>query len=326
MPDDQPPSDAGAPPAAGEALRPTVMKAPPARTRRALVEPSPAAAPPVAAQPTALSGVRRERVAVSSRELHDFAPEATSAACADAARLLAGTVAETLDERKAVLWGHDAQVAYATAVAGTLSLAQEPLAQRARAHVDRMTQILAAIDLMAACGHGKGGLVASLARALNDRIDTPAELAGALAELRLLLDRLGAATGDLAGLADRLRRHAAAIDRIGHDVAAAALAARFLAQRIERDAPAVARRLVDRDIALTTTVAQIRQDDAIHRLQLQQPLALIALIQNVALLSLPGLLSSLAALQALAGARGASPTEARELAYQLQDVLQRLRN
>jgi len=328
VPDDQAPGDAGAPPpAAGDTPRPTVMKAPPARSRRT---PAAAALPlptaPLAVQPTAVRGTRRERVAVSAGDLHALAPQAPEALCAAAARLLADIAPATLDERKAVLWGHDLQAAYAAAVAGTLALVQEPLVERARAHVDRLTQILAAIDLMAVCGHGRSGLVASLARALNDRIDTPGELAGAVAELRLLLDRLSAATADLADLADRLRQHGSAIERIGHDVAAAALAAQYLALHVQATAPEVARRLDDRALGLTATVAQIRQDDAVHRLQLQRPLDLIALIQNVALVSLPGLLSALAALLALAGARGASPTEARELGYQLCDILAQLRN
>ena len=322
MPDDQPPSDAGAAPAAGEALRPTVMKPPPARARRSVAE-TPLASPLQAtgALPTAIRGVRRERVAVSARDLRALAPEASDAACAGAAGLLAETAPGTLNERQAVLWGHDVQKAYADAVAGTLAIAQDPLAERARAHVDRMAQILSAIDLLAVCGHGKGGVMAGLARAMNDRIDTPAELAGALAELRLLLDRLGAATSDLAGLADRLRQHGAQIARIEQDVEAAGLAARFLAQHVAHDAPDLARRFTDREMGLAATVAQIRQDDAIRRLQLQQPLDLIGLIQNVALVSLPGLLSGLATLLVLAKSRGASPTQARELAYQVRALV-----
>lgn len=325
MPEDKSSTDSGVPPVNGETLRPTIMKAPPARGRGAKAEASaPVPLPPAAsgvARPTTLRGVRRERLAVTPRELRELAPEASAATCEAAVRVLAETVAERLDQRKAVLWGHDLQKTYGDEVTGTLALVQDPLAEQARAHVDRMTQLLGSIDLMAVCGHGKGGVLAGLARSMNDRIDTPGELAGALGELRLLLDRLGTATEGLAGLAHRLRQHAGDIDRIGGEVDATALAALFLARHFERDAPDLSRLLTDRAMSLTATMAQIRQGDSLHRLQLQQPLNLIGIIQNVALVTLPGFLTNLAALLALAKSRNVSPTEARDMSYQLRDVL-----
>ena len=326
MPQDKPSRDPAAPPGTGEALRPTVIKPPAAGARGRKAAPS-AAAPPTPrepSRPTALPGTRRVRIEASPRELRALSPEASAAVCEAAARLLEQTVADTMNERKAVLWGHELQKAYGDEVGATLALAQDPLAEQARAHVDRMTQLLASIDLMAVCGHGKGGLLSRLASSMNDRVDTPAELAGALGELRLLLDRLGDATASLATLADRLHQRAGAIDRIGRDVDAAAVAALFLARHFEREAPALARRFDDRATSLTATVAQIRQGDAVHRLQLQRPLDLIGVIQNVALVMLPGLLAAMAALLALAKSRGASPTEARDMSHQLRDILNQL--
>jgi len=322
--EDKPSNGSGAPPGGGP-LRPTVMKAPAARERVRPAETPPAAAiaAPASAGPTTVRGTRRERVTVTPRELAALAPEATPATCAGAARLLAGTVVETLTERKAVLWGHDLQKAYGDLMTGTLALAQDPLAEQARAHVDRMTQILAAVDLMAVCGHGKGGLLAHVARAMSDRIDTPAELGQALGELQLLVQRLGAATDGLAGLADRLQRHAGAVARLEAEVDAAALAALWLARHAEGEA--LAHRFTDRAMSLSATVAQMRQGDSLHRLQLQQPLDLIGVIQNVALVSLPGFLTGLAALLALATSRGASPTEARDMSWRLRDLLTQLK-
>jgi len=325
VPEDKPSNGAGAPPGGG-ALRPTVVKAPAARERvRAADPPSPAAAPvpaPAPGRPTSVRGTRRERVAVTARELGDLAPESCAATREAAARVLAATVVETLNERKAVLWGHDLQKAYSGLMTGTLALAQDPLVEQARAHVDRMTQILAAVDLMAVCGHAKGGLLAHVARAMSDRIDTPVELGRALGELQLLVDRLGAATEGLAGLADRLRRHAGAIERLEGEVDAAALAALWLARHAEGEE--LSRRFTDRAMSLSATAAQMRQGDALHRLQLQQPLDLIGIIQNVALVALPGFLAGLAALLALATSRGASPTEARDMSWRLRDLLTQL--
>jgi hypothetical protein len=77
-------------------------------------------------------------------------------------------------------------------------------------------------------------------------------------------------------------------------------------------------------MSLSATAAQMRQGDALHRLQLQQPLDLIGIIQNVALVALPGFLAGLAALLALATSRGASPTEARDMSWRLRDLLTQL--
>jgi len=328
VPDDEASSGSDAPSGRDGTLRPTVMKLPAGRVRPSRGDAVPAPVAPADASPerlpTTIPGVRRTTFEASPQALRAVAPEAAAGTCEAAASLLAAVPVGGMNERKAVLWGHALQKSYADAMAATLALVQDPLAGQARAHVDRMTQILAAIDLMAACGHGKGGLLARLASPLSDRIDTQARLAAALDELHVLLDHLGAATTGLADLADRLRRHAAAMDRIERDVEAAAVAALFLARHHEREAPELARRFTDRAMSLTATVAQMRQGDAVHRLQLQQPLDLIGVIQDVALVTLPGFLSGLAALLALAGSRGATPTDARDMHHQLRHVLNQL--
>ena len=61
-------------------------------------------------------------------------------------------------------------------------------------------------------------------------------------------------------------------------------------------------------------------------LQIEQPLRLVAAIQNVALVTVPGLLGGIAALAAmLEERRQVTPTQAGELAYQLRTILQQLK-
>ena len=266
----------------------------------------------------------RERLGVAPRELRALAPEASEAACAAAARLLDAVVVDTLTERKAVLWGHELQKAHGDRVTGTLALAQDPLVEQARGHLGRMIEILGALDLQAVCGHERGGLLGSLGRSLGGRIDTPARLARALDELRLLLDRLEAAIDRLLDLADRLRRHAGAFAEIEGEVEAAALAALYLSNHLAARSPGLAQRFTERAMSLTATVAQLRQGEAVRRLQLEQPLQLTGAIQNVALVTLPGFVAALAALLTAARTRGASPTEAREMSYQLRGILDQL--
>jgi len=328
VPEEKPPTGPGAPPGQGEGLRPTVMKPPAARERAARPATAPpGTAPPVptALRPTTIPGVRRERLGATPDDLRALSPGASPAACAAAARLLETVAADKMNERKAVLWGHELQKAHGEQVTAMLALAQDPLLELARGHVARMTEILGAIDLMAVCGHDRRGLLGGLARSMNDRIDTPAELAEALAELQQLLDRMSGEIERLVALAERLRQVAAASGRIDGEAEAAALAALFLAQLFAREAPELPQRFTARGMSLTATVAQLRQNDPLQRLQLEQPLQLVGVIQNVALVTLPGFLAGLGALLGLAKSRGASPTEARDMSYQLRDLLHQLK-
>jgi hypothetical protein len=311
----------------GKGLRPTVIQPPAgdARSKRkGALMPSPVEAAPAAVEPTVIAGMRRHRIPVAPRELQALAPGTAPAVCAAAVRLLDGVVVQKLTERKAVLWGHEVQKAYGDQVTGTLALAQDPLVEQARSHVARMLEILGAIDLMAVCGHDNAGLVARVFKPVNGKIDTPAELGRALSELRLLLDRMNAAIARLLGLADKLRQHAAAMARVAGDIAAAALAAEFLSRHVTAPDPHVAQRFAERAMSLTATLAQVGQTDAVRRIQIEQPLQLIGAIQNVALVSLPGFIAGLAALLTLAKTQGASPTEARDMSYQLRHVIHRL--
>ena len=319
--------------------QPTVMKPPKARSRTSAPTPTatrrddaPAAAgavpravsPPTVATPTVVAGVRRERIDVDDARLQALAPDASAAVCRAAAQRIREVVDVRMSERKAVLWGHDAQKAYGERVTGTFSLAQDPVVEQARGWVNRMTTLLGAIDLMAVCGHGKGGLIGTLAKAVSNAIDTPRKLSVALDELRLLLERTGGAIDRLLQLKERLQQHVDAIAAIEREVEAAALAAQFLSGHFATKAPSLAQVFTDRHMSLTATLAQMRQSDPIHRLQIEQPLQLIAAIQNVALVSLPGCIAGMSALLALVTTKSASPTEARDMSYQLRDLIGKL--
>lgn len=311
----------------GKGLRPTVIQ-PPARDargrRRDASVPLSSQIAPQAGEPTVIAGVRRERIAVGPRELQALVPGATAAVCSAAVRLLEGVVVQKMTERKAVLWGHDAQKTYGDKVTGTLVLAQDPLVEQARSHVIRMMEILSAIDLMAVCGHDKPGLIGRVYKSMNGKVDTPAELGAAVNELTLLLNRMSAAIDRLLDQAEKLRQHAAEMARMEDQLAAAALAADFLSRHIAATDAHVAQRFAERSMSLTATLAQVGQTDAVRRIQIEQPLQLIGAIQNVALVSLPGFIAGLAALLTLTKTKGVSPTEARDMSYQLRDILSRL--
>lgn len=325
MAEDQPPQPGR--------LQPTVMKPPKERTR-ALRPATSAPAPepssqqqspaPAVATPTVVAGVRRERIQVGVAQLQALAPGAPLPVYETAVQKIREVVDARMSDRRAVLWGHDAQKAYGERVTGTFSLAQDPVIEQARAWVGRMTAILCDIDVLAVCGHGKSGLLGTLAKAVGNRIDTPRELSSALDELRLLLERTGGAIDRLLQLKERLQQHIDAIAAIEVEIEAAALSALFLSGHFATRSPGLAQVFTDRSMSLTATLAQMRQNDPLCRTQLQQPLQLISAIQNVALVSLPACIAGMSALLALLSTRGASPTEARDMHYQLRDLIGQL--
>jgi hypothetical protein len=312
-------------PGEGTTLRPTVVKTPDARLRasKKVEAPAPGTALPVVT-PTVVPGVKRERLAVTPEALRALSPGVPAPVCEAALRHVRAIAVAKLNDRKAVLWGHDLQKAYSERVTQTFALAQDPIVAQARAYVARMTDILSAIDLPTACGRGKSSLLGSFTKAMSKRIDTPHKLAAALDELRLLLERTATAFDRLLALKETLQRHADAIRQIEVDVEATALAARYLSERFSRDAPALARRFAERSASLAATLGQVRQGDTMHRLQTEQPLQLIAAIQNVALVTLPGCIAGMAALLTLAPGKNVSPTEVIDLSYQLRDLVDRL--
>ncbi len=326
MAEDKPTKPAGATSGEGTALRPTIVKPPVAdtRARKKATASSSGATPPLSA-PTSVPGVKRERLDATAETLRALSPGVPASVCDAALRLVREIAPARLDDRKVVLWGHELQKSYSDRVTQTFALAQDAAVEQARGYVSRMMDILGAIDLLAVCGHSKGGVLGSLSKAMSTRIDTPRELAAALDELRLLLERTAACIDRLLTLRERLQRHADAIRQVEVDVEAAALAALHLSQHFKRASPEVAQRFAERSMSLTATLAQLRQGKQIQRLQIEQPLQLIAAIQNVALVSLPGCVAGMAALLTLAIGKGASPTEARDLSYQLRDLTDQLR-
>src|SRR6185312_14854153 len=96
-------------------------------------------------------------------------------------------VKERASERSAILWGYELQKSYGELVNQTLVLAGAPVLLKVRNYLTRMIDILKSIDIMAVCGHGKGGILEGLTRSVNTKIDTPEELREAQVELNQLL-------------------------------------------------------------------------------------------------------------------------------------------
>lgn len=298
------------------------MKLPATATRSKKVASTPVVAASV--QPTTISGVKPERLVVDADALHDLAPNASDGVRQEALRQLQALTLNMLTRHRAQRWGQEAQQACVDRVGGSAAPASAPFIDQARADLTRLTDVLASIDLKAVCGHAKGGLLGGLSKAMSRRVDTPAKLAAALDELRALLQNLNADVGRLLALKNGLQQRAAAFEQTQRELEAAALAAQFLSSRMAGDVPGIAQQFAERSLSLAATLAQSRQGDTAYRIQIHQPLQLIAAIQNVALAKLPAVINELAALQALAKSGQAFPAEALNMSYRLRDIIHQL--
>jgi len=273
-------------------------------------------------RPTAIAGVERKRIPVEPSQLRALSPGCDQKVCALAIARLDGFVVEKASERKAILWGHDTQQAYSDLVTETLALSQTPIFRRVEGYIDRMTEILAAIDIVAASGAGGIG---SFFRNVNSKIDTPEELDTAQRELDQLVKHMSRGLGELLDLKDKLEGQVSRLEELAMEAEAGSLAALFLAQYFQRDKSALAECFTQRSMSLTQTLAQIRQNDAVREIQIKYPLRLVSAIQDVALVAMPDVIASIAALVSMVGRKtNLSPTEAGELNYKLRDILNRL--
>jgi hypothetical protein len=114
------------------------------------------------------------------------------------------------------------------------------------------------------------------------------------------------------------------LDLVSEEIEATALAALFLSNHLQDSS--LAKRFMERSMSLTQTLAQIRQNDAIRKIQINQPLEMVNAIQNVALVMMPSLIGSLASITTLLQSRRVvSPTEAGELNDQLRNIFNQLK-
>ncbi len=324
-------------PPAKDKLRPTVIGHAGASLRKAadsaaLPErtPTPASRVPastaVVRQPTVIPGAQRKRIEVTIHDLQALSPGADAVVYEQAQAWVGGLVLERASQRKAILWGHDLQKGHADQVAEMLALARSPVLRQVEGYLARMMDILESIDLMAVCGRGGKGIVGRLFQGVNNRIDTPGEMADAQAELEQLLALMGAALDALLDLKDRLLRLSRSMEETAGQVEAAAIGALFLSERLHPDNAAIAQRFAERSMSLTQSLTLIRQASSTRELQIAQPIRLIGAIQNVALVAMPSFIGSLAIVTALAAGKAAiSPTEAGELDYRLRDIIDKLK-
>lgn len=310
-------------------LGPTIISPPSRKTRVAeSSDRSPVSAPlgGTVTRPTAIPGVERRRIAVELSDLRKLSPLAKASVLEQALPLVQGFVPGRGNSRQAVLWGHRLQQEHSDLVSRTLELSCADVLDRATRHIDRMGEILSSIDSEALCdASGTLGTLGQYFRRANRKIDTPGEFDAARIELDQLVRLMGEALEQLLSLKEALEDHSRRIDKTGDELEASALAAQFLSAHLRDTQPPLSERFLERSMSLTQTVAQIRGSTPIRQVQVERPSRLIGAIQDVALVTVPGWIGSIASLNTLRdGRRKLTPTEAGELAHQLRNILRQL--
>lgn len=304
--------------------RPTVMTPPAHTVPRPVAGTPPQGRTPVVGAPTTIAGIERKRIPVTVDDLKRVSPEAGAQVLAEALRLIQAYVVEDTSDATVVLWGQRAQQEYADLVSELLARSQADVLARVTVHLDRMTAILGSIDLAAIAGIERSGPLSEYLKRATRKIDTREELEAARTELAQLVSLMRGEMDGLLALRAQIERASSRIDRIGGDVEAAALSAQFLSEYLRSSDEGLSRRLLERGMSLTQSALQIRGSASLRESQIEQPLRLIGAIQDVALVTVPAWLGSIASLTTLARRRP-TPTEAGEMAFQLQKILERLR-
>lgn len=292
-----------------------------------LPDPKPEA-PPVTGRPKVIGTVRK-RIEVDPAALRSQNPAAKDGVIEEAARLIRMTSVEGSNDRLAIMWGHDIQLSYGKLVSECLALSQTEALSKVSGHVNRMLAILESIDVRGVCGLDGDGALSRLVKRATKRVDSADELKRAQAELSQIIKLLEKRLDALLELKDKLDRVSGEIDRIGDQIEAHAIAAAFIADYVGKEEQPVSElspRFSERSMSLTQTLEQIRSSRSMREIQIERPLQLITTVQQVALIMVPALIGSIAAIAAMLGGNGKpTETDADEVGDQIGKVIAELK-
>ncbi|MCR4341261.1 MAG: hypothetical protein NUW01_15395 [Gemmatimonadaceae bacterium] len=278
-------------------------------------------------QPTAVPGKQRVRIAVTGDDIMMRNPHMLPEIRERAVMLILAVNVDDTSDRVAILWGHDAQKAYATLVEQSLTLSQSELLATVMRYVNRMTELLSSIDLKRVCGLDSGGMFSFLRRTTKS-IDTPEELETARVELSQLVSLMHQSIDPLLALKEKIEAVSTQTEQLGFDIEALAEAGAFVADHLSAKDPAkasFAQRFMERSGSLTQSLAQIRSGGSVREMQVEHPLRLITAVQHATLVAMPGWLSSITTiLSMLRSARKPNVTEVDELGVGTRKIIEGL--
>ncbi len=320
----------GAPPqetptAAKPKVKPTVMvnTGPTAFPVHEASAPAPAS---FVAKPTCMPGTIRQRIPVTLAELQKKQAQIQQPVLEEALRLLQGFSPDIANDETAIYWGHETQKRNSEIASRSLALSQSEIVTTTSRHIARMVELLGLVRLEKVFETGSG-FFANMFRAATHDIDTPKELEEAMREIGQIVSLVTGSIQQLLDLKTKVEALSTEVEKICTEAQAASIAADCIADYFTGlSRPDLAQRFTERSMSLTATIAQIQSGSSIRSIQIEQPLQLINIVQNVVLVTLPGLIGDIAAMQTMMqGSRKPTPTQISELSGKMKSTLQILK-
>lgn len=278
-------------------------------------------------QPTTMIGSKRKRLAVTFAELESKNVGTEHEVLNAALDLILITNLDELSDRDVVMWGHELQHRFAGHVTECLTLSQSEDLKNTSRNLARMLEILESIDLQAVFVP-QGGILSRFMARSNKKIDTIEELKLACEEIQQLIVLLDKRLDGLLTLKGDLDTVSRKIESVGKEIEMSMIAALYLADYLSQGAdanPVLSQRFAERGMSLTQSLVQIRTSSSMRDIQIEQPLAMIGRVQDVALVLVPGLIGTITSLKMMTEQnQKPTVTTVTELADQLGHIVQKL--
>lgn len=272
-------------------------------------------------QPSAMPGVRRERIPVTREDLI-VKHRLSDAVLNEALKIIETTNQDSFTLNQAVLWGQSLQEKFGVLVSDSLTLAQSEVVATVSGYLNRMMELLEEIKLEKVFEKG-AGLLTGVLRKSSKEIDTVEELDEALREIDQLSGHMRGRIDELLQLRERIESNSKQIEALCDSVEASIAAAITIADYFENlSKKDFSERLQERAGSLTVTLGQIRSNGSMRNLQIEQPMRLTSLIQNVVFTTLPSWTMSVASLKvAFQGNQKPNQTEVGEVSRVLKTIV-----
>ncbi len=279
--------------------------------------------------PSVISGQVRVRIPVTTEELLADNPGTPGDIIGLAIQRVLETNLDAVKSTSVVLWGAELQKKYSENVLQLLHCSQDECLSKSSTQVSRVVEILEAIDIRGVCEYRADGMISKMFKNSNKEYDTPEELLHAEKELKHLTSLLSEQLKKLTQLQVTLQKLSGEIESSGREIKAAALAAAFISKYLQRQGPEtenLSNQFFDRSMSLTQTEAQIMENEAARKMQLEYPLNLIAVIQNAVLVMVPDWLGSISSIRSMLDAKKRiSVTEINEISDWQKKIVRTLK-
>ena len=278
-------------------------------------------APPVTGP--SVFGKKRERIPVTLPDLQKKNGQTEIPVLEEALRLIQVFNADTAKDEDGIYWGTQVQQEHSRLVSEGLALVQSEVVTRTMRSFNRIALLLRQIRLEKVFGPGGSGLLSRMIRKHTSEIDTPAELEEAQQEIAHLVQLMDRDIAELVAFKGKIESNLSALKVTHGKVEAAAIAAQYLAEYlVSKSRQSLAQRFSDRGMSLMTSFGQMMSGMVVGQGQVQDVLSLISVVQNTVLVTVPIMLSSIAAMQMVVK-RDKQPTvtEVNELGDQLKNLI-----